>query len=138
MVFCFPSEPNIPEKPELKQSGTSFVDHFYYLCFMCVCYAVLSVPCSLVVTCWTRADLLALLYVIFSCVYVTFPYVVLGQVWYLIVSIPDTVKTLYMDILYNSKFLIVNFAQMYMLSLKLNSLLQKFSLTSNYLGTVLF
>ena len=47
----------------------------------------LSVPCSLVVTCWEKADLLALLYVMFSCVLVTFPYGVLGQVWYLTVSI---------------------------------------------------
>ena len=30
-----------------------------------VCRAVLSVPCSLVVTCWDRADLLALLYLMF-------------------------------------------------------------------------
>ena len=67
-------------------------------CFFCgsfllivfhVCQAVLSVPCSLVVTWWERADLLALLYVMISCVFVTFPYEVLGQVWYLIVSIPD-------------------------------------------------
>ena len=36
-----------------------------------------------------RVDLLALLYVVFSCVFVTFPYGVLGQVWYLIVSIQD-------------------------------------------------
>ena len=41
------------------------------------------------VTCWERADLLALLCGMFSCVFVTFPYGVLGQVWYLIVSIPD-------------------------------------------------
>ena len=27
--------------------------------------------------------------VMFSCVFVTFPYSVLGQLWYLIVSIPD-------------------------------------------------
>ena len=53
-----------------------------------VCRAVLSVPCSLVVTCWDRTDLLALLYVMFSCVFATFPYGVLGQVWYMIVSIP--------------------------------------------------
>ena len=33
--------------------------------------------------------LLSLLYVMFSCVYVIFPCDVLGQVWYLIVSIPD-------------------------------------------------
>ena len=45
--------------------------------------------CSLLFTCWERADLLALLYEMFSCVFVTFPYGVLGQVWYLIVSIPD-------------------------------------------------
>ena len=50
--------------------------------------AVFPVPFSLVVTCWERADLLALLYVMFSCVFVTFPYDVLGQVWYLIVLIP--------------------------------------------------
>ena len=51
-------------------------------CYLCVhvCLAVLSVPCSLVVTCCERADLLALLYVIFSCVFATFPYGVLGRV----------------------------------------------------------
>ena len=40
-----------------------------------------------VVTCWERADLLALVCGVF-CEFVTFP-LVLGQVWYLIVSIPD-------------------------------------------------
>ena len=45
--------------------------------------------CSLVVTCWEKVNLLALLYVMFSCVFVTFPNGVLGQVWHLIVSIPD-------------------------------------------------
>ena len=35
------------------------------------------------------ADLWALLCVVFSCVFVTFPYGVPGQVLYLIVSIPD-------------------------------------------------
>ena len=29
---------------------------------MFVCYAVASVPCSLVVTCWERADLLAVVF----------------------------------------------------------------------------
>ena len=38
---------------------------------------------------WERADLLAFLNVMFSCVFVTFPLGVLGQVEYLIVSIPD-------------------------------------------------
>ena len=54
-----------------------------------VCYAFLSVHCSLVVTCREKASLLALLDVMFSCVFITFPCGVLGQVWYLIVSIPD-------------------------------------------------
>ena len=48
----------------------------------------MSVSCSLVVVCWERVDLLALLYVMFPSVFVTFPYGVLGQVQYLIVSIP--------------------------------------------------
>ena len=48
----------------------------------------MSVSYSLAVTCWERSDLLALLYVMFSCVFATFPYSGLGQVWYLIVSIP--------------------------------------------------
>ena len=40
----------------------------------------LSVHCSLVVTCWERASLLALLNNMFSCVFVTFPCGVLGRV----------------------------------------------------------
>ena len=54
-----------------------------------VWHGVMSVQCSLVVTCWERANPLALLYVIivlykvtdvmFSCVFVTFPCGVLGQ-----------------------------------------------------------
>ena len=45
--------------------------------------------CSLLDTSWERADLLALLYVMFSCVFVTFICGVLDQVWYLSVWIPD-------------------------------------------------
>ena len=30
-----------------------------------VCYAILSVPCCFVVTCWERADLLAVVFVVF-------------------------------------------------------------------------
>ena len=54
---------------------------------VCLCRTVLSVPCSLMVTCWERADFLGLFCVIFYFVYVTFPYGVLWQVWYLVVSI---------------------------------------------------
>ena len=35
------------------------------LLHVCVCCAVLSVPCSLVVTCWERTDLLAVVFVVF-------------------------------------------------------------------------
>ena len=63
------------------------MDHFCYL--SCVCHAFLSVQCSIVVTCWERANLLALLCVIFLCVFVTLSCGVLDQVWYLLVSIPD-------------------------------------------------
>ena len=59
-----------------------------FFSYVCLCHIVLSVSCSLLVTCWERADLLALLYVMFSCVFVTLPFNVLGQVWYLIVLIP--------------------------------------------------
>ena len=36
-----------------------------------------------------RTDFLAFMYVMLSCVFVTFRYSILGQVWYLIVLIPD-------------------------------------------------
>ena len=65
-----------------------FCESFLLLMFR-VCHAFLSLHCSLVVTCWERANLLALLYVLFSCVFVTFPGSVLSHVWYNIVSIPD-------------------------------------------------
>ena len=67
-----------------------FCGSFLLIVFcVCLCYTVLSVPCSLVITCWERADLLTLLCVMFSCVFVTFPCGILGQVWYFIVLIPD-------------------------------------------------
>ena len=64
-----------------------FVDSFCYLKW--VYHAFLSVLCSLVVNSWQRAGLFSLLCVTFYCVFVTFPCGVLGQVWYLIVSISD-------------------------------------------------
>ena len=68
-----------------------------------VCHAFLSVHCSLVVTCWERANLLALLYVMFSCVFATFPCGVLGQVRYLIVLIPDL--AFYLTFIDNNDFI---------------------------------
>ena len=69
-----------------------------FLLFMfhvCLCCTVLSVPYSLVITCWERADLLALLFVMFPCVFVTFPYGVSTWVGYLIVSLPNLCLLLY-------------------------------------------
>ena len=76
------------QAPHMKSSSNFSTDRskavlllwilFCYLCFVRVCHTALSVLCSLLVTDWERADLLALLYVMFSYV-----------LWYLIVSIPD-------------------------------------------------
>ena len=49
-----------------------------------------SVHC-LVVTCWERADLLALVGNVY-CIFVTFPCYILGQVWYMIVSFPGVCR----------------------------------------------
>ena len=53
----------------------------FLLCMSQVCLYYTSV-----ITCWERADLLAFLCLMFPCVLVC-----LGQVWYLIISIPDLV-----------------------------------------------
>ena len=43
----------------------------------CVCHAFASVHCCLVVTCWKRADLLALVGDV-NCIFVAFPCGILG------------------------------------------------------------
>ena len=48
------------------------------------------------VTCWERADLLALVCGVYY-EFVIFPIGILGQVWYLIVSIPDLCTLIYFD-----------------------------------------
>ena len=62
----------------LNPGGVSYTDFF-----ICVClgHTVVSVSCSPVATCWERVDCLAFLYMTFSCVFVTFLFGVLGQVW---------------------------------------------------------
>ena len=57
------------------------MDHLCYL--SCVCPAFASVHCWLVVTCWERADLLALVGDVY-CIFVTYPCGIMGKVWYLI------------------------------------------------------
>ena len=52
---------------------------------LCLCYTVLSVSFSHVITCFESTDLLALMFMMCFC---TFLYGVLGKVWFLIVLIP--------------------------------------------------
>ena len=63
------------------------MDHLCYSCLVFVMLlplfiAALWSPAGKELTSW-------LLFVMFNCVFVTFPCGILGQVWYLIVSIPD-------------------------------------------------
>ena len=60
----------------------------------CVSHAFASVHCCLVVTYWERADLLALAGDVYW-VFVTFPFSILGQVFYLIVSFPNLCRLSY-------------------------------------------
>ena len=55
-----------------------------------------SVYLCLVVTCWERADLLALVCGVLLQI-CHFPVGILGQLWYLIVSIPDLCTLTYFD-----------------------------------------
>ena len=60
------------------------------LCLFCLAFTMPlcpSVYMCLVVTCWEKVDLLSLVCGILLCV-CHFPIGILGQVWYLIVSIP--------------------------------------------------
>ena len=59
----------------------------HWLIYVCHSYTVMYISWNIVVTCRERADLLVFLYVIIPCVFL--PFSVLGQVWYLILSIPD-------------------------------------------------
>ena len=61
---------------------------------------------SVMMSCLFNAALwspVVLLYVIFSCVFVTFPFGVLSQVWYLIASIPGLCLLIFLEIRVLSK-----------------------------------
>ena len=62
----------------------------------CVSHAFGSVHCCPVVTCRERAYLLALVGDVYR-IFVTFPFGILGQVWYLIVSFPDLCHLSYFE-----------------------------------------
>ena len=76
----------------LFQGGTSFVVH---LCYLSLVFFMLSrlfiaalwSPAGKGLTSW-------LLFVMFNCVFVTFPCGILGQMWYLIVLTPDLYTSL--------------------------------------------
>ena len=72
------------------------------------CHAFLSVHCRLVVTCWERINLLVLFFVMFSCVFVTFPCGVLVQLWFLVVSISDNCLIIYFFYLKKKNILAFN------------------------------
>ena len=63
------------------------MDQLCYLCLVSVMFSRLFI-----VALWSHAGKGLTswrLFVMFNCVFVTFQYGILGQVWYLIVSIPD-------------------------------------------------
>ena len=62
---------------------------FVIICFVFAMLSRLFTCSPLVVTCLERANLLALLCIMFNCIFGTFPCGVQGQVWYFTVSIPD-------------------------------------------------
>ena len=67
------------------------------LCYLYIVFVMLS--CLLIAALWSSAwkGLTSwLLFVTFNCVFVTFPCGILGQVWYLIVSIPDLFRPSYL------------------------------------------
>ena len=65
----------------------------YVLCLSCFA----PVHCCIVVTCWERTDHLVFVCDVQLCCFhfITFPCGILGQVWYLIVSIPDLCRLSY-------------------------------------------
>ena len=73
------------------QGGTSFVDPLCYLCFMSVMMSCLFNEAS-----WSPAGMWC-----FLC-FITFPYGVLGRLWYLIISIPDVCLLIYFECTYRA------------------------------------
>ena len=71
------------------------MDNLCYLCLVFVMFsrqfiAALCSPAGKGLTSW-------LLFVMFNCVFVTFPFGILGQMWYLIVSIADLCRLSYFE-----------------------------------------
>ena len=95
------------------QGGTSFVD---LLCFSCLVFAMplcASVCMCLVVTCWQKTDLLALVcgVLLWVC---HFPIGILGQVWYLIIFAPLLTFISFKDVIILS--ICISWSNFFMLS----------------------
>ena len=63
------------------------MDHLCYLCILLVMLSHMFIAAM-----WSPARkglTSSLLFMMFNCIFVTFPCGILGQVWYLIVFIPD-------------------------------------------------
>ena len=72
-----------------------------HLCNLCLVFVMLS--CLFIAALWSSAGkglTSWLSFVMFNCVFVTLPCGILGQVWYLIVSIPDLCRLSYFIHLY--------------------------------------
>ena len=101
------------------QGGASFCNLYFTFVFIMLSCLV----CSIVITCWERADILAHLCVLFSCVFVTLTYGVSGHVWYLIVSIPDHCLLLYFKYPLFSKMIITQSCQQFGLTEGLSAIM---------------
>ena len=72
-----------------------------HLCYFCIVFVMLS--CLPIAALWSPAGkwlTSRLSFVVLNYVVVTFPFGILGQVWYLIVSIPDIFAPFLTFILY--------------------------------------
>ena len=90
---------------------TSFLSFVFFV--TCIFHAFASVHCCLVVTCWERAELLALVGDD-NCIFFTFPCGDPDQVWYMIVSFLDLFRLSYFAIssgLYFSEYRFQSFAK---------------------------
>ena len=93
---CFSKPDRVPNFSKMLQDGTSIVDHLRYVCLVFVMLsrlfiAALRSPAGKGMTSW-------LLFVMFIYDFFTFPFGILGQVWYLFVSIPDLCRLSYFNV----------------------------------------
>ena len=71
-----------------------------HLCYLCVVFVMLSRLFMAALWSPARKGLTSwLLFVMFNCDFVTFPCAILGQVWHLIVLIPDLFHLFYFEVI---------------------------------------